>query len=196
MKEIKRLQEKWDGGSCYNSTSDIDFVRKINELVDAVNELKHYQSILFSARRLDEQTQEPECEHKWFGDDKNGYFCGECGVKEKPAKKDCKHKEPESNHKLKDSFTPDVLKEMRKEGYPSGYSKDDCQKCGHDKHGSKECMNAECKDDLAERLINKAFLPSHTFAMLAANEARKWILEIIDCEVDRDELISRLKGEK
>lgn len=169
MKKIEKLGVNWTG------SMERD---KINELVDAVNELRESwfnEKLCYEV----EQTQDPESKPcHWcgaVGDEEHG-----CGVPEK---------EPECEHEWRYGRTKHNLSAKRcnkcGEYRPADFekpAKKECRHCGF-VHGIlfPECDKSLKKDELAERLKkcqdgNLAYWDVNQMA----DEARKWAVEVVE----------------
>lgn len=134
---------------------------------------------------LNEQTQEPECEHRWCYKDSlsDEEVCSKCGIK-KPAKNEC--------------------------DYITKPNPEDFKLPPHLEGATIDIKGNVVKDSLAERLKNA---PSNYFGSsisnpyeLMADEARKWAVEQVEkafYDTDEqydgvllDEVLARLKEAK
>lgn len=207
---MKKIENIYGVQKCLTEPKQTEvIIDKINELVDAVNELNELHAGLMYNHKEHKQTQEPErkeeeCHHKkcvkgyhkWYSAVPY-WYCQYCDSKMRQEPKP--EKEPECEHEWK----------VNREG-----SLEYCNKCStsREKPAKKECVKRidpliASKDELAERLddIDKNH-PDYWNAL--ADEARKWAVEVVDGLVERNctcwvgvgvnkkELLERLRGGK
>lgn len=133
MKKIEKLED-YHGGHPL-----CDWCAKINELVDAVNDINEQLKKHYDGYHCPKQTQEPErnesyscpqikepeCEHEWRPIEADTYRCYKCNKwKEKPAKKEKVSSENTSEkYSTKDELAERLRKagEINKDGYYSWY---------------------------------------------------------------------------